>query len=114
MLVVLVVATRGARAANSSERLLSANSERSVLDSSCNPVVSHHRTTARLLHCGNPNCTAGNSVEGIPWIGEGQTSLATDASGNPLFSFHALNPPGDELGAEDATCEQTPGVETLF
>jgi hypothetical protein len=72
-----------------------------VLDASGNPAISYRaanfdlvptQSTLWVLRCGNPNCTEGNNWASPDGNGLGSdSSIALDATGNPVVSYYALN-----------------------
>jgi hypothetical protein len=73
-----------------------------ALDVSGNPVVSYVLVggSLRLLHCGNPTCTSGNSIATVDSnVYAVQTSLALDATGHPVVSYASFD------GAKVVRCD---------
>jgi hypothetical protein len=67
------------------------------LDASGNPVVSYFDASLfhlRMLHCGNANCTAGNTTTSPDSVFDTHTglysSLALDGSGIPVMSYYEV------------------------
>lgn len=103
-----------------------------VLDGAGNPVIAiEFNSTLGLVHCGDPNCTSGNSiVTGLADLGLlgvfAQVSLALDAGGNPVMSYlnqgnnnigdlHVLHcgDPNCTSGNSDNILDSTAGAQTI-
>lgn len=68
-----------------------------TLDGSGNPVVSYYTTVfdrLKVLHCNDPNCVGGGDSVSTPdpdtFLVEWPTSMALDASGNPVIAYAIL------------------------
>ena len=80
------------------------------LDGAGNPVISYQGTLdpaedpfLKVLHCGNPTCTAGNSIASPDSI-KGPTSLALSANGNPIVAYVGTNGDLRLLHCGDPSC----------
>jgi len=64
-----------------------------ALDAQARPVIAFHTDLGgvagqlRVVHCGNPSCTVGNTTS-VADVGGEYASLALDAGGNPVVSYY--------------------------
>jgi hypothetical protein len=84
-----------------------------VLDANGYPVISYVDSisdTLRVVHCGDANCSTGNSIQPIQNVGGlgDFTSLALDAEGDPIVAFKNGLPLSETklhiLHCDDAAC----------
>jgi hypothetical protein len=101
-----------------------------ALDANGYPVVSYRDKGTgdlKVLHCGNADCTAGNSItapDSAGLVTAVQTSLALDAAGNPVISYFDsntndlkvmhCNDPNCAGGGESIVSPDTYGVVGMF
>lgn len=87
-----------------------------LLDALGNPIVGYRQNSGagaglKVLHCGNPTCTAGNVTSTVAGTGS-SPSLALDASGNPVMSYAAFE--GLRLArCVDPACTTPATIQTI-
>lgn len=66
-----------------------------ALDSNDNPVISYRdfsNDSLKLVHCGTPTCSSGNSIQTLDGDRDNNvgydTSLALDSNGNPVVAYY--------------------------
>lgn len=80
-----------------------------VLDGADNPVVAYQDVTAgslKIVHCGNPTCTSGNTFATPDTIGSPgfYNSIVLDGAGNPVVSYTDVSANLEVLHCGDPAC----------
>jgi hypothetical protein len=86
-----------------------------ALDAAGDPVVSYHTATTsdlKVLHCGNPGCSAGNAIASLDTAGSTGwfTSLVLDGGGDPVVSYSDPLVGLKVLLCGDVNCGATPAT----
>lgn len=67
-----------------------------TLDANGNPVIAYQdipNNVLKVLHCGNANCTTGNTIAVVVTTSEGgfEPSIKLDSNGNPVVSYGTMS-----------------------
>jgi poly(3-hydroxybutyrate) depolymerase len=90
---------------------------RLALDASGKPVVAyinHSLSRLKVLHCGDVNCSAGNSIVTADVNGQHYPSLTLDASGFPVVAYRGASGRTIVLHCGDANCTAGSSITTPF